>query len=527
MTSLYMRKRGNALIYNRLLKQAREAAGLSQDDLANLLGTTASTISGWERREHQPSAYFREKLCSVLEKSAIELGLLPPAERTAVPAIYDPLIPLPIVLVGRDEYLTRLRQRLQVSGAAFMVLLGLPGVGKTALATALSYEPKVRKQFRDGILWLGLGPKPNIPALLSHWGKLLGLSTAEMTDLPTKEAWVGALRSAIGERSMLLIIDDAWNLEDVLACSVGGPNCTHLLTTRFSDIATHVAIDGIARVKELNTEDGMDLLHRLAPSVVAHERSKAKALVEAVGGLPLALTLMGNYLRKQGYSGQLRRIQAALSRLSDVEGRLQISEPRTPGDSYRCLPEEKALSLQAIIAATSLYLNEEARQALYALATLPAKPDSFTEDAALAVTASSVEALDMLIDAGLLESSSEGRYCVHQTIADYARLQLQGQEAYEQLIAYALWVIERQQTDPDRLEQEWSTVLAALEAGHVLGKHPEVIRTATAFVPFLLSRGMYALAELHVQRMREAAMELEDRDGIARALLYQEDLKRR
>src|SRR5947209_5713695 len=130
----------HALIYNRLLKQAREAAGLSQDDLANLLGTTASTISDWERREHQPSAYFREKLCAVLGKSAAELGLLPREETPASLTISDPLIPFQTVLIGRDEQLKRLRQQLLGGRSLFTVLLGLPGVGKTALAAALTYD---------------------------------------------------------------------------------------------------------------------------------------------------------------------------------------------------------------------------------------------------------------------------------------------------------------------------------------------------------------------------------------------------
>src|SRR5579875_2314803 len=49
---------------------------------------------------------------------------------------------------------------------------------------------------------------------------------------------------------------------------------------------------------------------------------KVHDLVRAVGQLPLALTLMGNYLRKQTYSGQSRRIHTALQRLSDAKVRL-------------------------------------------------------------------------------------------------------------------------------------------------------------------------------------------------------------
>src|SRR6266700_2193324 len=79
-------------------------------------------------------------------------------------------------------------------------------------------------------------------------------------------------------------------------------------------MAAHVAVGGATEVQELSTDESMTLLRLLAPGVVEREVQKAQTLVQAVGGLPLALTLMGNYLRKQAYSGQSRRITAALER---------------------------------------------------------------------------------------------------------------------------------------------------------------------------------------------------------------------
>src|SRR5947209_13128399 len=163
----------------------------------------------------------------------------------------------------------------------------------------------------------------------------------------------------------------------------------------------------------------MTLLRWLAPTVVDRESSKAHDLVHAVGGLPLALTLMGNYLSKQAYSGLSRRITEALQRLSDVEERLQISERQGSVEHHSSLPTEASLSLQSVITVTDQQLNEQAHAALYALSVFPPKPNSFSEEAALTVAACSVETLDNLIDAGLLESNSLDRYTLHQTIADY------------------------------------------------------------------------------------------------------------
>src|SRR6266700_5208957 len=175
-------------------------------------------------------------------------------------------------------------------------------------------------------------------------------------------------------------------------------------------MAAHVAVGGATEVQELSTDESMTLLRLLAPGVVEREVQKAQTLVQAVGGLPLALTLMGNYLRKQAYSGQSRRITAALERLGKVEERLQISEPRGPVETHPSLPGEAHLSLHSVIAVTDQLLPEQAQQALYALAVFPPKPNSFSEEAALVVIGCDVENLDLLIDSGLIEyTSTSGR----------------------------------------------------------------------------------------------------------------------
>ena len=222
-------------------------------------------------------------------------------DTTRFGSLYDPFIPvLPQVpLVGRNEELLKLRQRLSTNrgNAALTALNGLPGVGKTALSIILAHDPALRAHFQDGILWAGLGPEPNMQGHLSRWGTLLGLSSSEMSSLSGSEAWAVALRRVIGSRTMLLVIDDAWTLEDALALKVGGPNCAHLVSTRFPSIATQITIEGATAIKELDSDEGMVLLRMLAPRVVENETQRTRELVMAVGGLPLALNLIGNYLR--------------------------------------------------------------------------------------------------------------------------------------------------------------------------------------------------------------------------------------
>jgi tetratricopeptide (TPR) repeat protein/transcriptional regulator with XRE-family HTH domain len=505
---------------NLQLRGARKSKQLTRDVLAGKLGVSGYTVGRWERGEMWPDKAMIARLCQVLQQTAAELGFedgAPPLLPTAS-AINDPAIPvLPAVpLIGRGQDLELLRQRLLADTYAETVLLGLPGVGKTTLATALAHDPLVEEHFGDGVLWAGLGPEPNIAGLLSRWGTLLGISSRQASVLHSAEDWTKALREAIGTREMLLVIDDAWTADEALTFRVGGPYCTHLVTTRFPIVASQISIDGVVTLRELNSEQSIDLLRHLAPQIVDFELSKAQDLVEAVGGLPLALTLMGNYLRKQAYTGQKRRIQAALQRLSDMRERLAISEVRPPAENHPSLPGDTPLSLQSIISVTDQLLVEQDSQALYALATFPPKPDSFSEEAALAVADCDTGTLDLLNDIGLLESSGPGRYALHQTIADYARLHLAEQAAElasGRLVDYATKFVETRKKDYEQLGRESSTILTALEEAYRLNKGAQLVHLALAFTPFMLARAWYEQAEKHVQRAYEAARALSSSTG--------------
>src|SRR5215471_14368112 len=59
------------------LRQERIQHNWRQHDLAEQLGTSVATIQRWERGSHQPSAYFRVKLCALFGKSTQELGFVP------------------------------------------------------------------------------------------------------------------------------------------------------------------------------------------------------------------------------------------------------------------------------------------------------------------------------------------------------------------------------------------------------------------------------------------------------------------
>lgn len=547
------------------LAQARMRLKLSQKQVAERVGTTFVNVSRWERGITKPSPYFRRRLVQLYGKTEEELDLAqspifqtsslaptsspasfpgdrqgrpgmrqgrpypdaPPVPDVQVTAtatpISDPTIPLPPAnpLVGRDKELVQLKQRLRSgSNITLTALNGLPGVGKTTLAITIAHDPEMRAYFYDGILWAGLGPQPNMPGILSHWAGLLGISQPEISALNDAGAWAIALRRAIGSRRMLLVIDDAWSQQDALALKIGGPNCAHLITTRYPSIANQLGIDSAVTIEELNTDESVVLLRILAPRITEHELKRAHELAEAVGGLPLALTLIGNYLRRHTYSGQPRRVEAALARLSDAVERLHISEPRGPVERHPSLAHDTPVSLQSVIAVSDAQLDAEQQAALRALSVFPPKPGSFSEEAALAVANCSAETLDYLVDTGLLEYSETGHYTMHQTIADYAGAHLNDDTPYARLADYMAQFVSDNRKNYALLEQESGSILAALEAAYRLGKDDALMRCIYAYIPYLRSRGLYSLAETHLQRAKAAAERSNDAYGKAGALLY-------
>jgi transcriptional regulator with XRE-family HTH domain len=347
-------------LFGALLKEHREAARLTQQELAERAQVSTHSISNLERgAPHAP----RRDLVSLL---AAALHLSPQEEARFVdaaqklrrprgargwrvspdhPALARPATSLPAMsraqettdagllpppaqrLIGRAALLHDLKQQMLASDhPALWALHGLPGVGKTALALALAHDPEVRQRFPDGVLWAGLGTQPNLAAILGAWAEALGIQSASLAKLPSLQAQTQAIQRALGQQQVLLVLDDAWDIEAALILKVGGPRCAHLVTTRLPNVALRLVDEGaqVVRVQELGEADGLALLARLAPEAVQLEPEEARALVRAVDGLPLALKLMGNYLRTQGYSGQPRRLRAALDLLRQGKERLHL-----------------------------------------------------------------------------------------------------------------------------------------------------------------------------------------------------------
>src|SRR5213078_250057 len=185
------------------------------------------------------------------------------------------------------------------------------GVGKTSLAITLAHNAQIRARFCDGVLWAGLGLQAHLLTEFRRWGTLLEVSLPEKAFPSPQDAWRKALREALEDRRLLLVVDDAWQEDVVNALDICGSECACILTTRFERIATNFAKENAFLVPELEDAEGIQVLTRFAPELMNREREIVRDLVRAVGGLPLALTLMSKYLGGQAFTHQPRRLRTA------------------------------------------------------------------------------------------------------------------------------------------------------------------------------------------------------------------------
>ncbi len=479
---------------------------------------------------------FYNEQAAALERLASQLRQREEqATAAAVPAVEDasPLFlapPRPLhQLVAREELVRTLKEYLLGDKSTPCLLHGLPGVGKTSLATYLAHDPELLAHFRDGVLWVGLGQQPDTLALLGRWGTALGLSVQDLAAHKSVGDRWHAVHAAVGQRRLLLVIDDVWDEAAASLFRLGGPHCRHLITTRLPEVALALSGELPIRVPELDAADGARLLGTLAPRAVEAGPDVAQRLVQMGGGLPLALTLIGKHLRT-AQRGHSQRLVDALAQLQAADVRLNLQQPQTPVASHPSLPFAAPLSLRSAIQISVAALPFPVQQSLHRLAILPPKPNSFSESTARALV-DDPTALHALADAGLLEWIAPNRYTLHQTIADYARTNLAADPApnrdeeraapngYRRALVRHVLELATSHAEPaehTQLEQETPNISAALDVARADGD-PALVPLVQALHPFYESRGLHAT----MARYGEAALKMagEQADSAAQIAL--------
>jgi predicted ATPase/transcriptional regulator with XRE-family HTH domain len=425
--------------FGALLRRYREAAGLSQEDLAERAGLTAKGIGALERGERQhPQPRTLQQLAAALHLSEQDRATFiaavarhtsagPDLDLTpaAPPELAVPTLPVPLTpLVGRDQEMAAVTALLQQGKVRLLTLTGPGGVGKTRLA--LEVARSVAPAFEDGSIMVALAPLSDPALVLPTIAHVLGVR--ESPGRPLREA----LQATLQARRRLLLLDNCEHvlsgMTDVAALLETCPGLVVLATSRAAlglrgerlypvKPLAIPALEHLPLVADIAAVAAVALFVQRAcaavPSFVldqAHAAAVA-AICRRLDGLPLAIELAAARVKLLDPTGLLARLDRSL--------------PLLVGGA-RDLPERQRTMRDTI--AWSYRLLGETEQKVFR--QLGVFTGGWTLEAAEAVCGDGVsvlDALDALLDGSLINrlmQEDEPRFTMLETIRAYALEQL-------------------------------------------------------------------------------------------------------
>ncbi|MDQ4128997.1 MAG: helix-turn-helix domain-containing protein, partial [Actinomycetota bacterium] len=474
------------------LRQLREAAGLTQEELAREAGLTARGISDLERGiRKRPYPHTVRSIAVALdlsegERASLLLSVPKRGTATVLAAAPAPGVPPASLtpLVGREREVEEIVGLLGRTAVRLLTLTGPGGIGKTRLSIEATLASLAGGYYPDGVAFVALAPLGDASLVVPTISRTLGLrETAGARPLDV-------LCQYLRERKFLLVLDNfehvAEAAPEVVDLLGSCPDLFALVTSRaplrvrgereypvsplaVPDPARTLGMEEMARTPAVglfveqarDASPGFELTQENA-AVVAE-------ICRRLDGLPLALELVAAQARFLGPTALLSRLDRALQ-----------------AEGARDLPERQR-TMRATLDWSHDLLHEPERELFRRLSVFAG---GFTLEAAEEVCVDgAVEAEEVLALLGNLveqslvvaETSPEGetRYRMLEPVRQYAREKLENDEGVSQRYArYYLSLAEeaeprlkgREQVEwLDRLEAENDNLRAAigwsLEAG--------------------------------------------------------------
>ena len=257
----------------------------------------------------------------------------------------------PTDFVERPDEFDALKSRLIDAKGDFVAaitaaLRGAGGYGKTTLAKALAHDPDIQDAYFDGILWVELGEKPE--RLLSILSDLIALLAGERPALETIHAAAAKLGEALGDRRILMVIDDAWREQDLRPFLQGGPNTVRLVTTRIDSVLPATAMR--QPVDAMRAGQALRLLaFGLPPEQASREGQSLAKLSARLGEWAQLLKIVNGFLRDRVVNGR----QSMSEAIAGVNKRLDVKElvafdPRDETDRSKAVAQTIGVSLDLL-----------------------------------------------------------------------------------------------------------------------------------------------------------------------------------
>ncbi|WP_308785216.1 ATP-binding protein [Phytohabitans houttuyneae] len=375
---------------------------------------------------------------------------------------------------------------------------GPPGAGKSTLALHIAHER--RHLFPDGELFTtlrGADADPVAPEeVLARFLDRLGVPEDErrggLDDLAAR------YRSAVADRQMLIVLDNAHDAAQVRPLLPGGPGCLVIITSRrlIADLPHAVSHP----LGGLDHADARELFVRAAgDSRVDDDPAGVDRIVELCGGLPLAVRIAAARLKA--------RPAWSPSHLADrlVDERRRLTEL-----------EHEDLAVRSSFEASYRELSEEDRLVFRRAGSHPGRvfgPAAATALAGLDEEVTSAS-LERLVDMHLVESPAPDRYRLHDLLRLFAMGRLADEEPAYTPASYLDWLAAHVRTE------ERENVVAGARHAVAAGEYEAAWRIVTATHPLLTDSADHPDRLALWREAAVAAKELGDEARRARALRW-------
>ncbi|WP_182606116.1 AfsR/SARP family transcriptional regulator [Streptomyces alkaliphilus] len=390
-----------------------------------------SVPSAPEDSETEPTA--AESAHTVPESSAAVRVPLPapdpePMQRT--PSLLPTAIP---DFIGREEVVASVLEQLSRGegntdrAVPISVIVGPGGAGKTTLAVHTAH--RLADRYPDGQLFAELrtGNGPVSPSdILERFLRALGVSGPNLPRTLDERAEL--FRDLVGDRRLLIVLDDAMTERQVNCLLPGTAGCAVLVTSRRR--LTGLPARGRVELGALSEPGAIDLLTRfVGEERVAADPEGVADLCRFSGRLPLALRICAARLAARPHWT-----------VADLVDRLY--------DESRRLDElgHGEMTVRASISLTYDSLPDDARLLFRRLALLDVPSfAAWVGSPLLEVDAARAhEALEVLTEAYLIDATpvpgGQVRYSFHDIMRPFAQERLVEESAEERTAALERWL---------------------------------------------------------------------------------------